>query len=299
MGRHWIVSVPCWGDKYRDIFTSVGLPMIRLAAERLDPDDHIRLLVHTDAPREIKSHARGRLTIETFPVPTGQQWFHSMSRAHRAAIAHAQRGDVIVLLTADMTISENALTACAHIFASGKKLVCINATRTKESGVIPYRPTSRELSEWAWKNRHDIVRTSTWPDGQMEDLCRVYFENGPEVVCRLWLSHPLALEFDGRSLEFGPTIDCNLVTNFKPSEVYVVTDPDVLCAIEISPDDKPEGARDQDEPPARTDLGPMSRRYRLLPPISPEVYRYVLSRRIIVSGTGEGCGDAEAVKGLL
>ena len=295
--RQWLIAVPCWGAKYCDVFTSVGLPMLREAARQLG--ETVRVLVYTDEPSLIQRHTSAPLSLETYPVPAGQQWFHSMSRAHRDTFGQAQRGDVVISLTADMTISANALVACRRIFASGKKLVCVNATRTRDSQVLPRHPSSRELSEWAWENRHPIVRDCTWPDGRADDLCRIYFENGPNAVCRLWLAHPLALENDGRRIDFNPTIDCNVVTNYQPHEVYVVTDPDELCAIELSPDDKAEGRRDEDEPPARTGLPPLSERYRLLTKISPEVYRHVLRHRIIIAGLGEGCGDDEAVKDLL
>ena len=295
--RTWLVSVPVWGDRFRDIFASVGLPMLRHAADVLG--EHVRLIVHTDLPELMHRQAVGSMHLETYPVPAGQQWFHSMSRAHRDTIASAQPGDAVVILTADMTMSENALAACRTRFDQGKRLVCVNATRTNDEKMLPYRPTSRALSEWAWANRHPMVRDCTWPDGRAPDLCRVYFEKDESAVCRLWLAHPLALMFDGRRTDFGPTVDCNMVTNYQPNEVHVVTDPDELCAIELSPPSKLQGSRDADEPPEATGMPPMSERYRLLHKISPEVYRHVLSQRIVIAGSGDGCGDDEAVKSLL
>jgi len=294
---HWLISVPVWGDRFRDIFTSVGLPMLRHAAAALG--EHVRLLCYTDLPDALHCHQPAPMHLETYPVPAGAQWFHSMSRAHRDTISRAQPGDVVVLLTADMTVSENTLWACKQKFEVGKKLIAINATRANDEKMLPYRPTSRQLSEWAWENRHPMVRACTWPDGNAADLCRVYFQHEQSVVCRLWLAHPLALLFDSRRLDFNPTVDSNLVVSYQPAEVHVVTDPDELCAIELSPPSKLTGSRDADEPPEVMTLPPMSQRYPSLTPISPEIYRYILGHRIILAGDGEGCGDDQVVHRLV
>jgi hypothetical protein len=132
----------------------------------------------------------------------------------------------------------------------------------------------------------------------VEDLCRVYFEDGPTAVCRLWLAHPLALAIDGRLLPFGPTIDCNLVCSFRPAEIHLVTSPDELAVVELSPRMKITGSRDADEPPARLDLGPMSLRYGRQRRLDTDVYRSMLSQRIIVAGPDRDCGD-EIVRAIL
>lgn len=293
--RRWLISVPVWGADFVRIFCDVALPRLRAAASQLG--EPVTLIAHTNSPAALESIEQ--LPIVTASVPAGKQWFNRMSAAHADVISRARPGDIVVPLTADMVISENTLSACRAIFSSGKKLVCCNATRAVAERPLPERPTSRELSEWAWNNRHGIIRNCTWPEGQIEDVSRIYFARGPNVCCRLWLSHPLAVCIDGRQLPFGPTIDCNLVVNFTPEEVHLVTSPDELTAIELSPMKKPQGSRDADEPPARTDLGPLSARYGKGLQLNPYIYRWILSQRIVIAGTGAGCGDEEVVRCLV
>jgi len=287
--RQWLVSVPVWGLSFLGLFHRFTLPAIREAANGVS--DQVRVIAHTDDASLLGPGAEVR------PLPPGKQWFNRMSAAHREVIGMAAGGDVVVLLTADMVVSGNAFAACRAIFETGKRLVCINSTRVNSDAGAP-PSASRELSEWGWANRHGITRNCTWPNGRIDDLSRVYFQNGRNAVCRMWLPHPLAFHADGRSQPFGPTIDCNLVCNYRPEEVHVVTNPDELAVVELSPRSKVSGSRDADEPPARTGLSPLSERYHGLR-LNPEVYRTVLSRRIVVAGDGNGCGDDEAVGRLL
>jgi len=71
----------------------------------------------------------------------------------------------------------------------------------------------------------------------------------------------------------------------------VVTQPDELAVLNLEPECKRFGARDANEPPPRTDLGPISSRYGRGKQLDPPVYRWLVSRRIVVSGTGNGCAD--------
>jgi hypothetical protein len=291
--RRWLISIPAWGDEFVGRLAA-SLPGLRVAAAQVG--EPTVLITHTDNPERLTSTER--LPIVAKPVPEGRQWFDRMSAAHADVLRQARPGEIVVLLTADMIVSDNAFAACRNVFASGKKIVCCNATRAIADLLPPEGGTSRELSEWGWRHRHHITRNCTWPDGQIDDLSRVYFENGPNVACRLWLAHPLAVVIDGRPLPFKPTIDCDLVCNFRKEEIHVSTSPDELAVLELSPAAKRFGSRDADEPPARTDLGPLWKRYGKGPPLAPPLYRWILSHRIVVAGTGEDCGD-EIVERLI
>ena len=281
-----LISVPVWGDEFIDRFKNVGLPLLRIAAEQLR-GDNVMLVVHTDQPlRFINLGMSNRVTCP----PAGAQWFNTLSRCHSEVIKMAKPGDAVVLLTADMAISIDALVACKRRFAQGKRLICCNGLRVLDSGVLPYRPTARVLSEWGWQNRHPMVHACTWPSGDSADLTRVYFQNGKNAVCRLWLPHPLAFAPDGRQLTFAPTIDCDLITHFKPGESHLVVDVDELSAIELSPATKMRGSYDHDEKEQPFNRASMPERYAKLK-VGHEMYRWALSHRVVVSGSGEGCGD--------
>ena len=282
----WLISVPVWGDEFIVKFKNVGLPLLRAAAEPIK-EQGVQLVVHTDQPdRFINLGLKSRVL---WP-PAGAQWFNTLSRAHSQVLTMATPNDIVVLLTADMVISTDALTACKRHFDQGKRLICCHGLRVLDSGVLPYHPKARELSEWGWRNRHPMVRDATWPNGQGSDLTRIYFENGNNVVCRLWLPHPLALKPHGRRVVFGPTIDCDLITNFIPSESHLVTDADELSAIELSPTSKTRGSYDLDEKIVPV-VGSIQDRYYKALPRGVGMYQWALSKRIVVSGTGQGCGD--------
>ena len=95
-----------------------------------------------------------------------------------------------------------------------------------------------------------------------------------------------------------PTVDSDLIANFQPDEIHLVTSPDEMTALELSPRSKASGSRDMDQPPARSGLTPMGERYAKQH-LEHGVYRWALSHRIIICGQAVDCGDGEAVKGLL
>lgn len=295
--RRWLISVPVWGARYVDIFRATALPMLKVAAAQITDD--VRLILHTDDANQFERDECEALSIETRRLPAGYQWFNTMSRAHREVIDLACHDDIVVLLTADMVVSREAFAACRKIFDRGKRLVCCNAMRALDEGVLPHNPSGRELSEWAWRNRHPMVRDCTWPDGRSEDLSRVYFENGKNVTCRTWMPHPFALRSDNRRLKFNPTVDSDLIANYEQDEIHLVNSPDELAVMELSPPSKTAGARDLDEVEPAQGLEPMAKRYGKILPLARKIYPWVLRQRIVVAGNGEGCGDEKIIKELF
>ena len=148
----WLISVPVWGDGFIERFKNVGLPLLRAAAEAFN-QDLVKLVIHTDQPERFVNIG---IRVQVAGLPAGAQWFNTLSRSHGHVMTMADSADVVVLLTADMAISTDALTACARHFGQGKRLVCCNGLRVLDSGVLPYRPKARQLSEWGWQHRHPM-----------------------------------------------------------------------------------------------------------------------------------------------
>lgn len=236
--NRWFVSVPVWGDRCVDVFCATALPALERAILMV-PDLDVRLVVHTDNPRRIKDSAT-EIKIEPRGVPAGLRDFDCLSNAHRDVLEMSCFDDVVVLLTADMVVSEMALSRCRDIFNSddGKRVVACACMRTNQEGLIRSTSDARQLLEWGWNNRHLMTEASTWPDGHTVDLSRIYFEEEGSVVTRNALPHPLAVKIDRRRIAFSPTVDANLVENFSEDEIHVECSPDELGVIELSPINK-------------------------------------------------------------
>jgi len=231
----WIVSVPVWGERYVKIFAEQAYPALLAAADRTMQS--VRFLIHTDE----ESIGALRLVIDSdvfSSLPCGDQWWQRMSLAHRQALAAAKGDDFVMPLTADMVVSPEVFEACERRFAEGKRLVLCCGIRAIENGTMPDRSTSRGLLEWAWTHRHMLTTECMWPDGKSGNWTGIYFEKDGNVVFRPRYPHPIGVMPYKRRDRFFPTIDSSYSQNFSHAEVHVVTNPDELAAIELSPPEK-------------------------------------------------------------
>lgn len=253
---------------------------------------HPILVVHTDSPDRILNAAT-EIQVETRPVPAGLREFDCMSQAHREVLAMACRGDRVMLLTADLVVSANALTHCESIFRAHNKLFigCAGIRALQEGHIGKAYEKPRALLKWAWQNRHPMTTECAWPEGRSADLSRTYYTDGINVIARLCLPHPLAVRIDGRPLPFTPTIDVNLINNFNESEIHIVKDPDELALVELSPRDK-DFARTGSTIEQRFNDGSF---------IVPRqgIQPWVLDHKIVLYGIPADCGDDAVVEKLL
>lgn len=283
----WLISVPIWGDAYAEKFAAT-LPALRLAASSVMG---ATLIACTDRPGQIAQMSSDALPIEARPISiSGDGYYVTMSNAHREVIAMARPGDVVVLMVADALISANALGACALAFARGKRIVAACPVRAfDDCGPFPFED-SRAMLEHAWRNRHPVVRNSTWPGGYDDsghELCRIFFDDGENVVARTWLPHPLAFLADGRSTAFGNSPDMDLVANFSTDEIHLVTDPDELAYVAL----ESRSRKLSPEPPISERLGHER--------LSLDVHRWLLSHRVCIRGRNVDLGDEAVVAPLI
>ncbi len=269
------------------VFCDRALPALCDAAERLT--DAV-LVLHTDQADRIRKEAMGGLPIQSYyPIPGAGSatWAERLSQAHRHVLTLARGHDRVALLTADMVVSVEAFAACEHRFAQGKELIACCGIRALDDRSLPAPLTSRALLEWAWANRHPHTTESIFPHG-CGDWSRMFFERDGNVICRLRWPHPLAAIPHGHSTRFHPTVDVSYMQNFNPSEIHVVTDPDELAVVELSPVDKTF---------ARTT--PLIHRIqdstiRTMP--HQLMQGWMLSHRIVIQGQEIDCGDAGLVR---
>jgi hypothetical protein len=291
----WLISAPTWGDQHLGVFERI-IPTIRLAAQGVK--DQSLLVVHTDQPIRVKQFSDRDLRILARPLPDREPKLENLTFGHREVLESAAAGDVVVLTCADVVLSVEALSVCEEFFRAGKKLVCINAVRAifEDYDLIPRR--GRALSEWGWKHRHPLTRDMAWPGGRTDGLQRVYWERDGNVVCRLWMPHPLALKIDGRPLNFNPTVDCDLVSCYQPEEIAFVTDPDVFSAVELSLSARSIG-HDPDDATLPTIAESYVSKRTAWMMNHRSIYRWFLEQRVVVVGQSVDCGDEGPVAELL
>lgn len=227
---NWLIVVPVWGDRYLRVFHEVTFPALRRAMEHVS---NAKLIVYTDDPLNLQG-----VDVEYRSVPGPDRSFMSLSNAHRDAIRSAQLGDRLSLLTADLIVSSGSFTACEKRFERGYKLVCCAGMRVDEAYPPPSTESGSELLAWGWKHRHPMTIECTWPDGHSYDLSRMYFTDGEAVCCHLTLPHPFAFIKGKKPINFAPTIDVNVAANFMLDSICLITNPDEVAMIELSPRDK-------------------------------------------------------------
>jgi hypothetical protein len=248
MSRNLVIAVPCWGDRYREIFFGPVLRSHRAAlaflARAFDNTVKVRYVVQTDNPRSF-AHALGDMELTLVPPPDEARQrspMRAMTTTHEHAIASAGMGDRIVLLNADMIVSAEAFAAVERQFRRGKKAVVASGTRTllpwhRRVTDGPSPMTARALHAWSMRHAHPITRSCFWGTGKCHLPWGVYFRENGATVLRAFHLHPLAV-FKDRELKFSGTIDMDLIDCYRHSEIHLVTDADELALAEVSPRSK-------------------------------------------------------------
>ncbi len=290
--RDWLISVPVWGERYVRIFRDATLPALKNALARIKTS--FSLVIHTDSPEELRA-ILGDINVVLKPVPGPDKSFCSMSNAHREVLNTAHYGQMISLLTSDLIVSPEAFVTCERKFREGYLLICCAGMRACEEELPPLFNTGVELLSWGWEHRHPMTQESTWPDGKSYDIWRMYFTDGDNVVCRLALPHPFALIRDNRTITFSPTIDVNVISNFRLKEIYLSTEPNEVSMVELSPKEKEFLYTES-----------MQKRFITKGPSCPSFvkivnpfHRYMLQKRIKIKGLSNLCGDETVINRFI
>lgn len=296
MTMSWCVSLPVWGPKYFEIFKHATWPGLKAAIAELKPDS-ITLMIYTDHQEAVKEVISGYQAL-IMAVPGPDMAFKSLSAAHHDTLDRARRMGVrtrVCLLTADMMLSKELLLTCEKNFHQKKGVIGCMSMRTCVEELPPQGMDGPAMLNWAWEHRHPMTEESTWPHGRSYDAQRMYFSEGGNVACRLALPHPIALVRGNRSLNFSPTIDVNLVSNWSMQDIYVITRPEEGAVIELSPKEKEFVLTE-----------PLSVRYETRGPSIPQFvqmpnprHRWLFQHLIEIKGNGRECGDGPAVRRLI
>ena len=122
----WLITVPCWGEKYIRQYLEVTLPTVNVALERIDGD--IRFIVHTDRP-EMFDRSAFRGSVELRPIEIDDPYV-TYGRANRDALKSAKHGECVMLTGSDTIVSREFFQCCERRFAEGYRAIFGTAART-------------------------------------------------------------------------------------------------------------------------------------------------------------------------
>ena len=289
--QRWLISVPVWGESYVRMFEEVAAPALLAAVALLDLlGQTVRFVIHTDAADRVRAALPGQ-AVEVRPVDA-QPTYVALQHAQADALRSTPVGDHVVLLNADIVISGNFLVRCAEHFARGKRAVVLLGIRTV-AGPEPPPPGAppRDLLEWAWAHRHQIIRDLEWPGGTSLLPTNLFFAQGDTVVARGFHLHPAAV-IKHAATEFRSTIDGDLLDHFPREDIHVVVDPDDCAMCEVSPPSRRFPVREGlGLNPARVAVSMRSR--------ASAMHCWLVTHRIGVAGSPCDCGDEGAVAEIL
>lgn len=277
----WIVGVPCWGDRCIDVFLAAGLPSLKQALAGVGHP--IKFVLHTDRPDRL-ARAFAGMEAEFRRPPEGQGTYERFAAAHNEALSTAAAGDRVSLLCADTIYSADAFAACERRFRHGYEAIVAAGPRTDGPILPPVSAPPRALLAWAMQYRHALTEDCFWGRGHTQIPSFVFFERDDNIVLRAFHLHPIAFvkrDWTG----FASTVDDGLPTLFERDKIHVVTDPDEMSFIEISPPER----RSPQLPHALTIDGVVNwARRRALP-----VHWWFASHRIVMRGDPATVDDSE------
>lgn len=283
----WLISIPVWGDKYREVFIKKALPALRAALEGFP--EPFSFLIHTDDPEHIKVAMEG-LTVHTRQLGPGTTYV-ALQHGHSEAIALAPVGSSVALLNADIVVSKNLFTACANHINGGMQAVVLSGIRTDSTaGQPPIGAASRELLKWAWEHRHQIIKDLEWGTGGSMLPTNLFWTSPTSVVMHGFHLHPVAIK-KTKPINFISTIDGDLLNTFPRESIHLVENPDDMSMLEISDPGKRFPVRDTPTTAPQV-AGAMVKR-------ASELHRWQFQRRLVVVGDGADINESGTVSTIL
>lgn len=282
--RSWVVAIPMWGNRYISLFIKYAAPALLRALR--DFDEPVRFVIHTDDPMRA-SKALPRQMMEMRRIPK-KPTYVTLQQSHAEAISVARPGEAVMLLNADLVVSENMFRKCALHLDEGKRAVVVLGIRTdvtREQPPVGADP--RDLLNWAWRNRHQIIKDLEWETGTSMLPTNLFFSKDNSVVARGFHLHPVVIAKEN-DISFISTIDGDLLEHFPRDTIHVVTDPDDVSMIEISPRNRRFPVRAGRRLSPATVAASMRER-------ASELHRWLFTHRIVVCGEEVDCGDNDIV----
>ena len=237
------ISVPCWGEFYRNLFINTVLPAQAMALEIANAPFHY--IIHTDEDEEVFKAIRNTFSkkplyegISFFPVAKAEK-YEAFGKAHQEALFHAEMNSVVVLTDADLIWSMNTLAAAIKLFHSTKKkliLYCVPRILLQDPILRIADFRAHTLAHIAAEHLHPINKELIWGRGRSRTPSSIMFQEGMNLSTNAFHLVPLALVKD-RNILFEGTHDDGLVAQFQREDIHVVTHPNEgMVGVELSPE---------------------------------------------------------------
>lgn len=274
----WWLATPVWGDHYRKVFVerAAASYLGALFWGKVGGAPRVRWIIHTDLPG-FADEVLGGYPVEYRQVsPSNPN--EEYKRCHLEVINEAQPGDWLSMLNADFLVSINFFHQIDRHFRAGYQAVVTLGMRTiiKEDQRVPFSVDPALLLMWAWANRHEVTEESIWGKGHSPIPTHMFFEDNGSVVARSFQLHPVAMiKREGIAIE--TSIDGETLIGFSLGTIHVVTEPDDLAFVEMSPFGN-KGPFHADTPidvPRVIDM--MNKYYRGAP-----LYRWQFAHRMVI-----------------
>jgi hypothetical protein len=255
--KTWWISIPVWGQDYHDIFRYRSYPSIYHSLLQLSDEVRrtIHIVIHTDEPNWfVRLFREFKITCKSVSAAAQaegvQQRFQAYADAHNEVVGMAAPGDWFSCLNADFVYSGNFFTGIYQYLASGALAVTVMGMRTMVDGTAPLVGMSpRGLLRWGWYNRHTIAEENVWGTGHSDLPSHIFWghyysdldSRVISVVGHGFHLHPVGVVKE-RDFQFE-SIDADCLAHHDRSKIHVVTSPDDLALVEMSPRSKVQATR--------------------------------------------------------
>jgi hypothetical protein len=292
----WVIAVPAWGERYRNLFLGPVLDAQIIALRELNKP--FRYIVHTDDQEHIRlaftlkfygnQNFKG---LKTLSVPAGKKKYEVFADAHRQALKFAQIGERVVLGNADQMISRELYLNCEKRLDEGKQLVMLSGLRVVDNPAChpPKGAKSEDLWKWTLEHLHPFNQHCIYGDGRAGIPSVLIFKRGANVVMRSFHMTPVVFEKQ-QEMEFEGTLDEGLPLFFK--DMHIISDPTEGSMCDVTADNHP--------------MMPVNAK-----PMNPhsiaawakdranEAHRRMILTRCVIQGEDVDCGDDEVVREIL
>lgn len=231
-----------WGGWYFDLFERAMLPSLLAALAKVDGP--WRFIVHTNDTVRVQKIFEDYLDrVEILELAVGVDQYVCFGEAHKEGLRLAQVDEVVCLLPADVIVSQECFAACEQRFAFRPnqpqiKVVGIHGFRTLIDPAMVKGPMlARNLLDLGIRYMHPTTHHSFWHVGFSGHNSAVYFAGRYGITAHVFHLHPFAIVKEEKRPTFRErsTADQHLLEDYADEEIHIVTHPDEMAVVEISP----------------------------------------------------------------
>lgn len=251
---------PVWGREYTRVFLEVTLPTL-LAPGNIPSVPNLAECVYriytTPEDEEVirgsaayaKLSALVRVDFVHIPQLDENKYVASSDCYREGLMAAARAGAAVFTAVPDVVFADGGIASVARLLRAGKRAVFVMGLRAVKDSLVPELMSRwerqqaiviqpRELASLLTRHLHPIgachLYDADTPGFHPSVLC--WRVGGEGFVLHSFHLHPIAVLTGAGPLNFGGTIDDDLISNlgFRDDEVHIVDDSDEFLCGEIS-----------------------------------------------------------------